>query len=196
MESMAPLSCFASPFDSVHSTGYGPWFLLLEATGLSWAIFLIRFRDAVEVHQRRKFWMMRGRRRPQQVQPQRQISPHPLSQIPKMVHGLRNWLITKLTGLRRQLWNWKWTGATTLSPGNHRGGKNDWVPEMREESCNETNWLSKAPKSFKIEHTVCNANVFVPHFKEEKHDQYETRDLPEVPIPGTAAPDLLSIVRY
>ena len=72
---MALLSRFASPFVPVRSTGHGPRFCCLrlkivytmttvttaslsdalptsvpklEATGLSWAIFLVRFRDAVD----------------------------------------------------------------------------------------------------------------------------------------------------
>jgi len=82
----------------------------------------------------------------------------------------------------------------THPPGNYRGGENDRVPEMREESRNETNWLSKTPESLEIERTVCNVNALVPRFEGEEDNQYEMRDLPEVPIPDTAAPDPLSII--
>ena len=85
--------------------------------------------------------------------------------------------------------------SMTCPPGNHRGGENDQIPEARKESRNETNWLSKAPESLEIKHTVCNANALVPRFEGEEDNQYETRDLPEVPIPGTAAPDPLSIIK-
>jgi len=82
----------------------------------------------------------------------------------------------------------------TRPPGNHRGGENDRIPEVREESRNETNWLSKAPESLEIECTVCNVNALVPRFKGEEDDRYEMRDLPEVPILGTVAPDPLSVI--
>jgi len=65
---------------------------------------------------------------------------------------------------------------------------------VREESRNESNWLMKARESLKIERTVCNVNVLVPRFEGEEDDQYKMRDLPEVPILGTVAPDPLSVI--
>ena len=52
----------------------------------------------------------------------------------------------------------------------------------------------KPPELLEIERTVCDTNASVPRFEGEEDDQYETRDLPEVPIPGTAAPDPLSVI--
>ena len=83
----------------------------------------------------------------------------------------------------------------TRPPGNHRGGKDDRVTETRKESRTETNWPSKAPELPKIECTTCDTNVLVPRFEGEKDDRCETRDLPEVPILGTAAPDPYSVTK-
>jgi len=60
--------------------------------------------------------------------------------------------------------------SMTRPLGNHKGGENDRIPEAREESRNETNWLSKAPESLEIESTVCNANALVPRFEGEEDD--------------------------
>ena len=74
---------------------------------------------------------------------------------------------------------------TTRPPGNHRGGENDRITE--------TNWPSKAPESPEIECTTCDMTMLVPRFEGEEDDQYETKDLPEVLILGTAAPDPCSV---
>jgi len=84
--------------------------------------------------------------------------------------------------------------SMTRPPGNHRGGENDRVPEVHEESRNKSNWLTKAPESLEIERTVCNVNALVPRFEGEEDNRYETRDLPEVPILGTVAPNPLSVI--
>jgi len=85
--------------------------------------------------------------------------------------------------------------TTNRPPGNHRGGENDRITETNEEPHTETNWPPKAPEILEIECKTCYTNVLVPRFEGEKDDQYETKDLPEVFIPGIAAPDPLSVTK-
>ena len=74
-----------------------------------------------------------------------------------------------------------------------KGGENKNVVRSHETPHNETTWPSQAPEPLVIEWKTCKPNVLVPRFEGENKDRCETRDLPEVPIPGTAAPDPLSI---
>jgi hypothetical protein len=77
-----------------------------------------------------------------------------------------------------------------------KGRENDRIARLHEESRNKTNWPSMAPESRDIECTTCNANVLVPRFEGEEDHRYETRDLPIVPIPGTAAPDPSPVINF